>query len=191
MVEWLGIPDEEFYGHGDFPITKQEVRAVTIAKARIGNTDVIYDIGAGVGSITVEAAMIAREGRVLAIEKEAERVALLRKNVEKFGIHNVDVVEGEAPKVLSDLPLADRIIIGGTGGKMNAIIKKCVDRLRHDGRMVINVVTLESLIAAVRILEIMELEFEVTQIFVSRGVKVGDRRVMRGLNPVYIIDVRI
>ncbi len=188
MVDRLGIPDEEFYGHENAPLTKQEIRVVTLAKAGIGNTDMIYDVGAGCGSITVEAAMLAREGKIWAVEKNPERIELLRMNLAKFDIHNVEVVEGEAPDVLSDLPLADRIIIGGTGGKMRAIVKKSVDRLRHNGRMVINVVTLESLSEAMRTLEALELDYNVTQVAVSRETRLSNKRIMKPLNPVYIID---
>ncbi len=188
MVDRLGIPDEEFHGFDEAPMTKQEVRVVTLAKARINNTDVIYDVGAGCGSITVEAAMMAREGRIIAIEKNSERIEFLRSNLTKFNIHNVEVVEGEAPEVLSDLPLADRILIGGTGGKMKSIIKKCTERLRQNGKIVINTVTLESLSDAIMTLDALDLEFNVVQIAVSRGVLVDGKRIIKGLNPVYIID---
>jgi len=191
MVNRLGIPDEEFYGHEDAPLTKQEVRVVTIAKAGLGNTDVIYDVGAGCGSISVEAAMLAREGKILAVEKDPERIEFLRMNLAKFEIHNVEVVEGEAPDVLSDLPLADKIIIGGTGGKMRSVLKKCTDRMRQDGRLVINTVTLESLSEAMRTLEALGLEYNVTQVSISRGESLGDKRIMKPLNPVYIIDARL
>ncbi len=189
MVEF-GIPDDEFMGHDSAPMTKQEVRAVTLAKARIGEKHVLYDVGAGCGSISIEAAMIARNGKVLAIERDGERLALLKSNLEKFGVRNVEVVEGDAIKVLSDLPSADRIIIGGTGGEMSAIVRECSLKLKRGGRIVINAVTLESFNDALRTLEQLGLKFDVTQVAVSRSGDVGGKRMMKALNPVYIIDAR-
>lgn len=184
----IGIPDEEFVGGA--PMTKQEVRAVTLSKARIGSSDIVYDIGSGCGSIAVEAALLAANGRVYAIEKEKARAAIIRKNLVKFGLKNVEVVEGEAPAVLSDLPSADRIIIGGTGGKMNGVVQKAASQLRRGGLMVINCVAIESLGEAISSLQELGLRFNVAQVSISRGEQVNGRRIMRALNPVYVLDAR-
>ncbi len=184
----FGIPDAEFIGGA--PMTKQEVRAVTLAKAGIGNSDIIYDIGSGCGSIAVEAALLASGGRVYAIEKEKARAEIIRKNLAKFRLKNVEVIEGEAPAVLSDLPLADRIIIGGTGGRMSGVVQKAAGRLSQGGSIVINCVALESLGKAISALQELELQFNVTQVSISRGEEVNGKRIMRALNPVYVLDAR-
>jgi precorrin-6Y C5,15-methyltransferase (decarboxylating) CbiT subunit len=91
-----GIPDR-FFERNSVPMTKEEVRTVTLSKARIKADSIIYDIGAGTGSITVEAALLAADGRVYSIEKRSDALALVRENITKFGLTNVEVVEGEAP----------------------------------------------------------------------------------------------
>ncbi len=183
-----GIPDEEFIGGA--PMTKQEVRAVVLSKARIGNTGVVYDIGSGCGSITVEAGLLAREGRVFSIERDVSRISIIEKNLKKFGVNNVVVVMGEAPEALADLPLADAIIVGGSGGKMRGILKKSFKRLRHGGMIVVNAVTLDSLSDAISTLDDLDMDFDVTQVSISKGVMVAEKRLMMAFNPVFILDAR-
>ncbi|MEE8168687.1 MAG: precorrin-6Y C5,15-methyltransferase (decarboxylating) subunit CbiT [Candidatus Hydrothermarchaeales archaeon] len=188
MEHSLGIPDEEFIGGA--PMTKQEVRAVTLSKARIGDFDIIYDIGAGCGSLTVEAALLARGGRVFAVERNADRIPIIEKNLKIFGVKNVDIINREAPDVLAELPLADRIIIGGSGGKIGGILRKSIERLKRGGIIVVNIVTLDSLGKALSTLQALDLDFNVTQVSISRSETVGDKMIMKAHNPVFVIDVR-
>jgi cobalt-precorrin-6B (C15)-methyltransferase len=179
-----GIPDR-FFERNSVPMTKEEVRTVTLSKARIKRDSIIYDVGAGTGSITVEAAYLAAEGRVYSIERRSEALDLIRQNVSKFGLTTVDVVEGEAPEALEGLPQADRIIIGGSGGRIEEILDACARKLTGDGIIVVNAVSIDTL---KRVLDHVPegLHPEVVQVQVSR---MDERGLMRALNPVFIISL--
>ena len=112
-----GLPDEAFE-RGGVPMTKSEVRAVSLSKLMLTRNAVVYDVGAGSGSVTVEVARAARDGRVYAVERREEALALARRNVERFGLTNVELVAGCAPDVLKDLPAPTHAFIGGSGGKL-------------------------------------------------------------------------
>lgn len=192
-IEWAsaapGIPDSMFV-RGEVPMTKEEIRAMTISKARLNEGDIVYDIGAGTGSITVEAALMARRGHVYAVERLAAGVELVRENAARFRAGNVTVIHGEAPEALQDLPPADRIIIGGSGGNLPEIIEACQTKLKAQGRLVINAVTLETLNTAISLLEARGYDPEAVSITVSRLEKVGQSHMFKGLNPVYIISAQ-
>ena len=184
-----GIPDSHFV-HDKTPMTKEEIRAVTLSKARIKKDSIIYDIGAGSGSVSVEAGILAENGRVYSIEKEAERLGVVRRNIRNFGLLNVIPIQGEAPDALDDLPEADRIVIGGSGGRLKDILLKCSEKLMKDGIVVINAVTLDTLNEACRVLDDTGFEFGITQVSISRARRAGKRRIMSAMNPVFIIDAR-
>jgi precorrin-6Y C5,15-methyltransferase (decarboxylating) len=184
-----GIPDELFL-RGDAPMTKEEVRAVALAKARLREDSIVYDVGAGTGAVSVEAGLLAKKGAVYALEKNRERAELIRKNASRFGLENVRVVMGEAPEVLKELPMADRIIIGGSGGRLGEILQRCDEKLTRDGRMVINLVSLDSLGAALACLEKLGYEYEITQLIVNRGERLGSRLVLKPRTAVFIISSR-
>lgn len=184
MKRGFGIPDEDFI-RGDAPITKQEVRAVTIAKARIKEGDVVYDIGAGTGSISIEAAMLA--GRVYAIEKEASRVALVKKNIKKFQAKNITVVHGDAPEALYALPQADVIVIGGSGGRIKEILLTCDEKLKRGGRIVVNAITIETLASSISTLKKMNYAYSAALVSISRLEKLGKSELLKAQNPVFVI----
>ena len=110
-----GIEDEQFI-RGDVPMTKQEIRILTIAKAHIRPDSVVWDVGAGTGSISIEAALLAKEGHVYAVERNPEGIHLIGENAAKFGVKNLTAVESEAPQGLSELPLATRPSSAAAGG---------------------------------------------------------------------------
>ncbi len=116
MVE-LGISDDEFI-RGKVPMTKQEIRVLTMVKAHISESDIVWDIGAGTGSMSIEAARLAPSGTVYAIERNAEGTDLIRQNMAKFGIDNITVIDGEAPDALKDIEDCDSVIIGGSGSRL-------------------------------------------------------------------------
>lgn len=176
-----GIPDKLF-SRGSAPMTKEEIRVITLSKARIKEDSTVYDIGAGTGSISIEAALLAKNGRVFAIEKNLERISLIRKNVKKFGASNIEIVEGEAPEVLKALPKADRIIVGGSGGRIRSILMKCDKKLKSGGRVVINAVKLETLRTSAEVLKKLKYNFRITQVSVNRV------EAAEVLNTVFIID---
>ncbi|MDQ2086944.1 precorrin-6y C5,15-methyltransferase (decarboxylating) subunit CbiE [Herbivorax sp. ANBcel31] len=186
QYNFLGIPDSMFI-RGNVPMTKEEVRTVSISKLKLTGGSIVYDIGAGTGSVSVECALLAKEGLVYAIEKNSDAVDIINKNIEKFGLLNVNVIEEEAPFKIDELPPAQNVFIGGTGGNMDEIIcwiaKKC-DKVR----IVINAITPESTYEALKSLEDNGFSnIEITGISVSKGIKAGEKHIMKALNPVNII----
>ncbi|MGI6776948.1 MAG: precorrin-6y C5,15-methyltransferase (decarboxylating) subunit CbiE [Acetivibrionales bacterium] len=182
-----GLPDSLF-DRGGVPMTKEEVRAVSLSKLRLNKDSVVFDIGAGTGSVSIECALISKHGTVYAIEKNNEAIALIQKNIEKFGCRNIKVICGEAPSALTGLPKPDRIFIGGTGGNMLETLE-WVKSLTKKARIVINAVTIESVYEAVKGLECNGFEnIETISMGVSRGRKAGSKNLMEALNTVYIIS---
>ena len=186
-----GIPDRCFYSEG-IPLTKEEVRCVTLCKARLAADSVVYDIGAGTGSIAVEAALLAPRGAVYAVEKEPRAVETIWRNAAKFGVTgNLHVVRGEAPGALAGLPTADRVIIGGSGGRLKDILPAAYGKLQPGGRLVVNAVTLETPAAALLLLEQLGAsEVEACCLTVARLARAGHSNIMKGMNPVFIITGR-
>jgi len=189
-TEWKyttpGIPDSMFI-RGDAPMTKEEVRALSISKLRLGEGDTVYDVGAGTGSVSIECGHICKNGKVYAIEREAGYLELIEKNIQKFRLNNIQVVEGEAPSVLAGLPEPDRVFIGGSCGKMQDILHWIMN-LDKAVRVVVNAVTIESVYEALKGFEKEGFEnIDATCISVSRGRAAGDKHLMQALNPIYII----
>jgi cobalt-precorrin-6B (C15)-methyltransferase len=186
-----GIPDEKFI-RGSIPMTKEEIRVVTLAKLRLTTDSIVYDIGAGTGSVTVEIARICSTGKVYAIEREEEGINLIRANCRRFGVTNVEAVLGGAPEALKGLPQANAIFVGGSGGKLEEIIKQAKHSLAPGGRVVINAVALETLTAAQRLLvEQGFADIEIVSLAVTRWLQRGRVRMADALNPVFIISGNI
>ncbi|HWR43305.1 precorrin-6Y C5,15-methyltransferase (decarboxylating) subunit CbiT [Sporomusa sp.] len=187
MKHGLGIPDSEFV-RGDIPMTKQEIRILTLAKAKIGSADTVIDIGAGTGSLSIEAALLAEQGRVIAIEREPEGFDLIKVNATKFKAANVEAVLGAAPEALEGLPAADVIMIGGSGGKLPEILR-CADKLlKPGGRLIVTAVTVETLSTTLNIMrQRSEYSVEACCIQVTRIQQVGASNMFKALNPIYII----
>lgn len=187
MSHGLGIPDSEFI-RGDIPMTKQEIRVLTLAKARISVDDTIIDIGAGTGSLSIEAGLLASRGRVIAIEREPEGIELIKANAVKFNAANVVAVPGAAPEALAGLPDADVVLIGGSGGKLPEILA-CADRLlKPGGRLIVTAVTVETLSTALNIMrQRHEYTVEASCIQVTRIQQAGSSNMFKALNPIYII----
>ena len=167
-------------------MTREEIRVVTLAKARLGPGMIIWDVGSGTGSISVEAARLASGGRVFAVERSPEGLELTRKNAEHFGLDNITVVAGEAPGALGSLPLPHRVFVGGSGGNLSAVIDIVETKLLSGGRLVINAVSLETLAGAVECLK-TPWQTDIVQVSAARAERIGKSHIMRGLNPVYII----
>jgi cobalt-precorrin-6B (C15)-methyltransferase len=183
----LGIRDEEFI-RGTIPMTKQEVRILALAKAQISYGDVIIDIGAGTGSLSIEAARQSETGQVYAIEREAEGVELIVKNAAKFRTENVNPILGKAPEALNGLPEADAIFVGGSGGKLKEILAAACGLLKPGGRMVITAVTIETLSNALSIMQAKSnFAVEAFGVQVTRIHKVSASNMLQALNPIYII----
>ena len=180
-----GLPDEAFE-RGDVPMTKQEVRAAVLAKLAVRPEDILWDVGAGTGSVSVELALAAPRGRVYAVECRPEGCALIKANREKFRTRNLVLVEGLAPAALADLPAPDDVFIGGSKGSLAAIVDAALDK-NPDARICVSAIALESLSAAVAALTAKGRTVQVSQIAVSRAKAVGGLHLMMAQNPIYLI----
>lgn len=187
MTHKLGIADNQFI-RGDIPMTKEEIRIVTLAKARIGAEDVVIDIGAGTGSLSIEAALLAMQGKVFAIEREVEGIELIKANAAKFAVDNLEPILGAAPDALQGLPAANVILVGGSGGKLPEILEFADKLLKPGGRLVITAVTVETLATALQIMKgKTEYSVDACCIQVTRIHSVGASNMFKALNPIYII----
>ena len=180
-----GLPDEAFE-RGDVPMTKQEVRAAVLAKLAVRPEDILWDVGAGTGSVSVELALAAPRGRVYAVECRPEGCVLIKANREKFRTRNLVLVEGLAPAALSDLPAPDAVFIGGSKGSLAAIVDAALDK-NPDARICVSAIALETLSAAVAALTAKGRTVQVSQIAVSRAKAVGGLHLMMAQNPIYLI----
>lgn len=182
-----GLPDSAFV-RGDVPMTKEEVRCVCISKLRIRKDSVVYDVGAGTGSVTVEAALCASEGHVYAVERKQEAIHLIRENGRRMKTDNITVVDGEAPEAFRELPAPDCVFIGGSGGALKEIVEAVV-RKNPKVRVVISAVTLETLSEAAECCKsVRKSEEEIIQLSVAEARKIGKYHLMQGQNPVYVIS---
>jgi len=185
-----GIPDKAFFQRTPDKglITKAEVRAVSLAKLCLRETSVVFDIGAGSGSVGLEAARIARKGMVYAIEKHPEDVEHIKKNRLKLAVANLEIVQGVAPEALEDIPEApDAVFVGGSGGRMKGILEHVAQVLQPFGRVVVNIATLETLAQTLRALKGIGFQAEVTLIQASKSKELLGLTRLVGLNPVFLV----
>lgn len=185
-----GIPDEYFERTENVPITKEEVRAIQISKARLKPGQTIYDIGCGSGSISVEAGFqIESTGKVLAIDHDENAIELTKKNMKKFGLSNISVIFGDAKEKIKDLQEADVIFIGGTGGDTQDIVELSESKLKSGGRIVIGIILIETLYSVLQILDKLQFEsIDITQVTISKSRKTSTGTMMLARNPVTIIS---
>lgn len=183
-----GIPDDEFI-RGDVPMTKAEVRSISLSKLDLTTDAVVYDIGAGTGSVSVECALAAYDGCVYAIEKDSAAAALIGQNARKFGCENLTVMEGAAPDALADLPAPTHAFIGGSSGNLREIIAVLLEKNRNV-RIVINAVTLETQAEAAACIKSFGFtESEVVSVNIARSRKLGHYNLMTAQNPVSVITM--
>lgn len=192
-VDWpwatSGIPDDLFV-RGKVPMTKQEVRAVALSKLRVAPGDTVWDVGAGTGSVSVECALLANKGQVFAVERKGEAVELARRNARRFGLNNLQVIEGLAPDALVDLPAPDAVFVGGSAGTLAQVLD-LVREKNPQVRVCISAVTLETLAAATSLLAADGWEgFEAVQVQATRAEAVAGYNMMRAQNPVFIVSAR-
>lgn len=181
---------DEWFVRGKIPMTKEEVRVVSLAKLEIAPDSVIYDIGAGTGSVTVEAICMAPQGQIYAFEQKKEGCELIRENLNRVEIpaERAVVVEGRAPECLSGYPVPDRAFIGGSGGNISEILDLLFEK-NPSVRIVINVIALESLSQVTDYCVRRGLIPDVTCIQASRAKQLGAYHLMQGMNPVYVITL--
>jgi len=186
MTHYPGIADSQFI-RGEIPMTKQEIRTMVLCKAKIAETDTVIDIGAGTGSLSVEAGLLAPRGQVYAVERVLEGTELIKQNAAKFGVHNIEVICRTAPEALADLPYAQVIFVGGSGGELAAILAECDRLLLPDGRLIITAVTLETVLSSLKIVQTVSYSVECFQMQINRLNKVGASNMFQALNPIFII----
>ena len=182
----FGIGDELFV-RGNVPITKSEIRAVTLSKLSLRKTDIVYDIGAGTGSVSVEMAIAASMGKVYAVECQEEAQQLIEQNKEKFQLENLELVKGMAPDVMNNLPKPDVAFLGGTKGNMEQILT-ILQQKNPSIHLVINAITLETMSQALETLKKLKFRnLDLVQLFPARAKQVGKYHMMTALNPVFLI----
>lgn len=184
----IGIPDAEFI-RGKVPMTKQEIRILTIAKAGIRPGDMVLDVGAGTGSLSCEAAMQAgNDGMVYAIERNSEGIGLIAANAEKFGLDNVHIIHAEAPAGMDELPRLDAVLIGGSGKRLEPILDRAGELLKTGGRIILNCITVQTLMQCLNYMRASELyKYETVQVQVNRWEQVGSYDMAKAANPIFIV----
>ena len=180
-----GLPDEAFL-RGNVPMTKEEVRALALSKLRLAERHVVWDVGAGTGSVSVECALSCPAGRVFAVEKKEEALALLEENKERFHAANLSIVGGTAPEALKDLPAPDRVFIGGTSGELGEILDVIFDK-NPAARVVCTAVTLETVAEAAKLFAHLE-GADMVQVSATRTRSAGRYHLMDAQNPVWIFS---
>ncbi len=186
-----GIPDELFERSEKIPMTKEEIRALTISKARLKSGDNVIDVGCGTGSLTVEASrQVLPGGLVYAIDRDKRAIALTRRNLSKFHLRNaVQLIHGEATRALQKLPAVDAILIGSGGENLAKIISLSFKKLKPGGRIVLNAILLETCCTALT--ELNRLNFkdaEAVQVTIAKSRRIHQGTMMLARNPITIIS---
>ncbi|MGM9934670.1 precorrin-6Y C5,15-methyltransferase (decarboxylating) subunit CbiT [uncultured Clostridium sp.] len=183
------IKDEEFI-RGKCPMTKEEIRMLSINKMNLEHDSTVLDVGSGTGSITVQSAVICSGGRVYSIEKEDEAYDVTSRNIEKFNCSNIKLIKSDADSALCKLEAEDirfdSIFIGGSSGQLKEIINKCDKLLKENGTLVMNFITLDNAYKSIEILKELDYKIDVSLINVSKNR--GNTLMMIALNPIYIIQ---
>ena len=182
-----GVPDRWFV-RGRVPMTKEEIRWLSLCRLGLKSQSVFYDIGSGTGSIAVEAALRSKQLRVYAVEHGEEACGLIAENASRAGVKNLVVVKGEAPECLGKLPVPTHAFIGGSGGRLREILLALREK-NPNVRVVLNAVSLETVAEVVALRkELLICDEEITQIAVSRAKKAGSHHLMQAENPIYVIS---
>lgn len=179
------IKDEEFI-RGKTPMTKEEIRILSISKLNLEEDSNVLDIGAGTGSVSVQIGKLCDKGQVTAIEKDKDAINLINKNIEKFKVSNITIIDGEALEVKKNIDgKFDAIFIGGSGGNIEDIIASYSGKLKPGKNMVLNFITIDNVYRAMNTLRNLEYDTDLIQIAVSRAK--GKSSMMVANNPIFII----
>jgi precorrin-6Y C5,15-methyltransferase (decarboxylating)/cobalt-precorrin-6B (C15)-methyltransferase len=184
-----GIPDELFERLPGIPMSQREIRLLLISALRLEPSSVVWDIGAGTGTIPVEIGLLCPQADIIAIERDEEVANLIKLNCDRFGVNNVRIVEGSAPECLADLPTPPhRVCIEG-GKDIKAILQQVWQRLPIDGRVVVTAANLESLYAVSEsFTELQGRNVEVVQAAVNRLIARGTSRRLAAVDPIFILS---
>ena len=182
-----GLRDGDFL-RGEVPMTKEEIRWLAVCKLRLAPHHVVWDVGAGTGSVSAECAQTVPQGQVYGVERDQEALELLAANRARLGLSNLAIVPGAAPQALAELPSPDRVFIGGSGGALESVMRLALER-NPAVRFVITAITLETLTQATSLCRTLELaDVEIVQVAVTRTRRVGRSHMAQGQNPVWIIS---
>jgi cobalt-precorrin-6B (C15)-methyltransferase len=186
-----GIPDELFLQSDKVPgPTKEEIRVVTISKARLHEGAYVLDVGCGTGGLTVEAALqVGYKGKVFAVDEDEDAVKLTKSNVEKFDAQDmVEVIHGKAPAAILNLPKLDAVIIGGTKN-LRKVMQFSFEKLKTGGRIVVNAILLETATSAIdEIKKLNAKDIDVISVVVAKGKDIGSGTMMLARNPITIVS---
>src|SRR5205085_7758350 len=171
-------------------ITQAEVRAISLAQLNIQPGSVVWDIGAGSGSVAIEAAQLAHPGMVYAIEQDVVDYHLMVANAQTFGVRNLTAIHGQAPAVFAGLPAPDAVFVGGTGHEVASLLKAAWKALRPGGQLVVNVATLESLSATHAVLKRVAGAVQVLLVNVARGTQQLETLRFEAVNPTFLLPRR-
>ena len=186
----MGLPDDAFEQRRPLrgQITKREVRAVCLYSLGLCPDSVVWDVGAGTGSVSVEAALIAHQGTVYSVERDENSLPLLHGNVDRWGSPNIRIVSGEAPEVLRDLEDPDAVFVGGSGGRLGQILDTVSRRLKPRGRVVVNLAVLERTQEVYHQLKGLGFNADLVMLTSARGKEMADGAVrLESQNPVFVI----
>ena len=191
--DWRPAPviqarEDDVYQHVRGMITKRDIRLMSLSRLALRTNDVVWDIGAGSGAMSVEMAELAWRGKVYAIERDAACLACIRENVEHFGLMNLEIAAGEAPQVLADLPLPHAIFIGGTGGRLPDILEWVYYHARPGTHLTANFTLLENMLKAKDWMAAHGWNPQLTQAQLSYGSPVGQGTRLAPINPVFILS---
>jgi len=184
---YSGMP-EYLFDHQEGLITKAEIRAVTLSKLRLMPDHIMWDLGAGSGSISIEASIFIRLGRIFAIEKNPDRIIQIENNRKRFNVKNLEIIQSELPDDLDNLPAPDRIFIGGGGKDLEKIIRGCSVYLKQDGLIVINTILISNIEVAMSTLKSQGFITDIVQIQIGRGQEMPWGKRLDAENPVWIIS---
>jgi precorrin-6B C5,15-methyltransferase / cobalt-precorrin-6B C5,C15-methyltransferase len=188
--QMLGIPENQFkrIASRRSLITKLEVRAVSLARLRLSEYNVVWDIGAGTGAVSIEASQLAYRGTVFAIEKNADYINVISDNVRRFNCSNIEIIHGAAPAVLTGLPDPNAVFVGGSSGHIKKILQIVCSRLQKCGSIVANAATLESLQFICQELKANGLSPVVTLLNIARSKDISDLTRLEPLNPIFVVS---
>lgn len=180
------IKDDELI-RGKVPMTKSEIRTLSIIKMKISENDVIWDIGAGTGSISLEIAVNYPKTKIFSIEKNPQGIDLIKENIQKFAIRNIIPVEGSAPEIFSKLEAPNKVIIGGSGGNLDEILEY-LWALETVKTIVLNAVTINTAFAGNKFFSDKNASFEGIQINITNVEMIKDYQMLKAQNPIFIIS---
>lgn len=188
----FGLQDSDFYQRKPDKglITKREVRAVSLARMQLKPDSIVWDIGAGSGSVGLEAARLCKQGYVYAIEKNIADFEIAAKNADQLGVYNYQLINNKAPVGLDYWPNPDAIFVGGTGGELADLIKLCLSRLNPEGWLVMNFVTIENMTTAIETLKMLDANWDMTQLQASRSQAILHMYRMQAENPVWVVSAQ-